>query len=92
MLFFRPYKSSLYETTEMFSQKAELVSSLIKLWGGNVLIVNKLLWCVAGMANFVALFVYAEVFDAIAPDGEGAEAGFEGLDGIVGSQQKGSVG
>lgn len=43
MLFFRPYKSSLYETTEMFSQKAELVSSLIKLWGGNVLIVNKLL-------------------------------------------------
>lgn len=46
----------------------------------------------AGMANFVALFVYAEVFDAIAPDGEGAEAGFEGLDGIVGSQQKGSVG
>ena len=43
------------------------------------------------MANFVALFVYAEVLDAIAPDGEGAEAGFEGLDGIVGSQQKGSV-
>ena len=43
------------------------------------------------MANFVALFVYAEVFDAIAPDGEGAEAGFEGLDGIVGGRQDESI-